>query len=354
MTALASLASWYEREGIIAGMAGFNASVLEAIGNTPIVELNRFGAGVGPSLLAKHEFTNPGGSMKDRAALGMIEWAEREYDLSAGSEIIISTSGNLGIGMAMICAVKGYRLICLFVPKLNPSTERSLELLGAELVKVGARDHTGGFHLTRLERLETLRAERPNAIYLDQYDSPAAIEAHRTSTGREILEQMGAQLDAMIMIAGTGVSSMGIARWLREHSPDTEIWLVDEVASLTLPRSARPEPLFLNGMGTSIQPNNYAGDAFSRFVDEVVYVKAGEAIATATHIARTKGIVMGGAGGAACHVMREHAAAGYGLGARLLALIPDQGSRYTQTQFDLEWLENMGISGPALAVRNST
>ena len=166
-------------------MAGFNSSVLEAIGNTPIVELNRYGAGVEPLLLAKLEFTNPGGSMKDRAALGMIEWAEREHDLQPGAEIIISTSGNLGIGMAMICVVKGYHLICLVDPKLNPSTERSLELMGAELVKVDEVDHTGGYHLTRLKRLETVQAERPNAIYLDQYDSPAAVEAHRTSTGAQ-------------------------------------------------------------------------------------------------------------------------------------------------------------------------
>ena len=228
-------------------MAGFNASVLEAIGNTPIVELNRYGAEVSPLLLAKLEFTNPGGSMKDRAALGMIEWAEREHQLSPVAEIIISTSGNLGIGigigigMAMTCAVQGYHLICLVDPKLNPSTERSLELLGAELVKVDERDQTGGYHLTRLKRLETLQAERPNAIYLDQYDSPAAIEAHRISTGREILEQMDGRLDAMIMVAGTVGSSMGVARWLREHSPATRIWLVDEVGSLALPCSQAPE-----------------------------------------------------------------------------------------------------------------
>ena len=225
-------------------MAGFNTSVLGAIGNTPIVELNRYGSEVSPLLLAKLEFTNPGGSMKDRAALGMIEWAERE--LSPGAEIIISTSGNLGIGMAMTCAVKGYQLICLVDPKLNPSTERSLELLGAELVKVDERDQTGGYHLTRLKRLEMLQAERPDAIYLDQYDSPAAIEAHRSSTGREILEQMDGRLDAMIMVAGTGGSSMGVARWLREHSPATRIWLVDEVGSLALPCSGAPEPRCFN------------------------------------------------------------------------------------------------------------
>ena len=168
-------------------MAGFNASVLEAIGNTPIVELNRYGAEVSPLLLAKLEFTNPGGSMKDRAALGMIEWAEQEHGLSPGAEIIISTSGNLGIGMAMTCAVKGYQLICLVDPKLNPSTERSLELLGAELVKVEERDHTGGYHLTRqaARNLAGGAAERhlPRSVRLSRCDRSAS-DFHRARNPR--------------------------------------------------------------------------------------------------------------------------------------------------------------------------
>ncbi len=329
-------------------MAGFNASILEAIGNTPIVELGRFGAGCEPLLLAKLEFTNPGGSMKDRAALGMIEWAEQTHALKPGAELIISTSGNLGIGMAMICAVKGYQLICLVDPKVNPSTERSMELLGAELIKVHERDHTGGYHLTRLKRLESLLIERPDAVYLDQYDSPAAVEAHRTSTGREILEQMEDELDAVVMVAGTGGSSMGVARCLKERSPKTQIYLVDEKGSLALPGSGDPQPRFLNGMGTSIQPANYAGEAFGDFIDHVAYVEAGDAIAAAAEIARREGILMGGSGGAACHVMRDIVAPRFGAAARVLALIPDHGSRYTQTQFDLEWLQAMDISVPGL------
>ena len=142
---------------------------------------------------------------------------------------------------------------------------------------------------------------------------------------------------------------MGVARWLREHSPKTEIWLVDEVGSLALPGSEDPKPRFLNGMGTSIQPANYAGASFDQFVDHVVYVEAGEAISTAAQIARSEGILMGGSGGAACHVMREHVAPRYGEGARLLSLIPDHGSRYTQTQFDMQWLDEMGIDVPALS-----
>lgn len=329
-------------------MTAIKASVLEAIGHTPIVQLDRFGAGLPPTLLAKLEFTNPGGSMKDRAALGMIEAAEREHGLQPNDEIIISTSGNLGLGMAMICAVKGYRLICLVDPKINPATERSMELLGAELIKVSQKDHTGGYYLTRLERLEALQSERPQAIYLDQYNSEAAVEAHRSTTGKEILEQLGGQLDAMIMVAGTGGSSMGVARWLREHSPDTDIWLVDEEGSLALPGSSEPAPRFLNGMGTSLETANYAGEEFASLVDEVVYIEASAAVASAAELARSEGILVGGSGGAAVHVMREIAADRYGEGSRLLALIPDHGSRYTQTQFDPRWLSQMGIEIPAI------
>ena len=159
---------------------------------------------------------------------------------------------------------------------------------------------------------------------------------------------MDGRLDAMIMVAGTGGSSMGVARWLREHSPATRIWLVDEVGSLALPCCEVPEPRFLNGMGTSLEPANYAGESFYDFIDEVVYIEAGEAITSATEIARSEGILMGGSGGAACHVMREMVAPQFDSDARLLALIPDHGSRYTQTQFDVEWLESMGINVPTL------
>ena len=147
--------------------------------------------------------------MKDRAARGMIEWAEQHYNLEPGAQVIVATSGNMGVGMAMVCAVKGYRLLCLVDAKINPATERCMQVLGAEVIKVYQRDETGGYHLTRLARLESLKAEYPDAVYLDQYDSPAAVAAHQTTTAPEILDALDGEVSAIVMVAGTGGSSMG-------------------------------------------------------------------------------------------------------------------------------------------------
>jgi cysteine synthase len=324
------------------------ANILDAIGGTPIVRLQQFGAGLAPALHAKIESMNPAGSMKDRSALRMIEAAEAEHQLRPGAKIVIATSGNMGVGMAMVCAVKKFQLICLVDPKIPPATERCLETLGAKLVKVYKRDHTGGYHLTRLEKVEDVLTENPDAVYLDQYDSAANIDAHYSSTGPEILEGVGGQLAAIVMVAGTGGSSMGVARYFRQHAPDTDFWLVDEHGSLALAGNDGSAPRFLNGMGTSIEPANYGGEGFRDYVDHVVYVDAAQAIDAAAQLARTEGILTGGTGGAALHVMRNVAAAHYGPGDRLLALLPDHGSRYMDTQFNKDWLTLQNIYVPTI------
>jgi len=329
-------------------MARFCNSVLDAIGHTPLIALNRFSEGNGCDLFVKLESTNPGGSMKDRAAAGMVERVEREHNLQPGAEIIVCTSGNLGVGMAMVCAVKGFQLVCVVDPKINPTTEHCLKLYGAEVIKVYQRDETGGYHLTRLQKVSAVQQERPNAVYLDQYDSPAAIAAHYNTTGPEILEALDGRVDALVMVAGTGGSSMGIARYFREHSPQTHICLVDEHGSLALPGNAGCSNRHLNGMGTSIVPSNYPVDDFDRLVDQVVYVHAGESIAAALELARCEGILTGGTGGAAVAVMRRAVAPRFEAGARLVALLPDHGSRYTDTQFSREWLAARDIYVPAL------
>ena len=313
-----------------------------------MVSLRAFGRGVVPALFGKLECTNPGGSMKDRAARGMIDWAEREHNLQRGARIIVCTSGNMGVGMAMVCAVKGYQLMCLVDAKINPATERCLRVLGAEVVKVYQRDETGGYHLTRLARLESLLAEYPGAIYLDQYNSPAAVAAHTASTGPEILKALEGRVRAVVMVAGTGGSSMGVARFLKSQSPGTDIWLVDEKGSLALPGNAGAAPRHLNGMGTSIAPANYASAEFDEFVDHIVYVQAEESIRAAIALARAEGILVGGSGGAAVHVMRNLAAQHYGPEDNLVALLPDHGSRYTDTQFDPDWLAARGINVPEI------
>ncbi len=313
-----------------------------------MIRLSRFGESVAPNLHAKIESMNPAGSMKDRSALGMIEAAERQHDLKPGAKIIVATSGNMGVGMAMICAVKQLQLICLVDPKISAATESCLRVLGAQLIKVYKRDHTGGYHLTRLEKVEAILQKYPGSIYLDQYNSPANINAHTATTGPEIHDALDGNVKAIIMVAGTGGSSMGVARYFRKVSPKTEIWLVDEEGSIALPGNAGSGMRYLNGMGTSVAPENYDWPNFDNYVDHVVYVKAAESINAAAVLARSEGILTGGTGGAALHVMRDFAASHYQEGDNLVALLPDHGSRYMDTQFNKDWLTLQDIYVPAI------
>ena len=323
-------------------------SVLDVIGQTPLVRLQRFGGDLKPSLFGKLESMNPSGSMKDRAAVRMIEEATATHNLKPGSTVIVATSGNMGLAMAMVCAIKQLHLICVVDPKISPVTEQSLRLYGASIVKVYQRDHTGGYHLTRLARVAALQAEYPTAVYIDQYDSPANIAAHQTSTGPEILAALGGHVRAVVLCVGTGGSSMGVARFFREHSPHTDIWLVDEYGSLALPGNPGASPRHLNGMGTSIAPANYDPESFAACVDRVVYVQAAEAITAAVAVARSEGILVGGTGGAVLHVLRTLAAPVYAPGDAIVGVLPDHGSRYSETQFDKEWLSVRGIHVPQL------
>lgn len=330
-------------------MPGCAKTILDTIGNTPVVQLSRFGADVTPTLHAKIESMNPAGSMKDRAARQMIEKAERDHDLKPGARLIVATSGNMGIGMAMVCAVKQFQLYCLIDPKISPATESCLKLYGAQLIKVHQRDKTGGYHLTRLDQVETLKAKYPDAIYLDQYDSPANMDAHYSHTAPEMYEALDGNIRAIVLVAGTGGSSMGIARYFKETSPETDIWLVDEYGSLALPGNGGASIRFLNGMGTSIAPDNYPNSNFAQLVDHVVYVRAEECISAAVDLARSEGILTGGTGGAAVHVMRDIAAKNYAEGDKLMALLPDHGSRYTDTQYNEDWLTVRDIFVPAIS-----
>lgn len=327
-------------EGLRTSPAG---SVLETIGNTPLIRLERFGRGPGPKLYAKFEALNPGGSSKDRAALRMIETAEREYRLEPGAEIIVSTSGNMGIGMAMVCAVKGFHLTCVVDPKVSSVNEKALRLYGAKVVKVSALDATGGYLLTRLEKVKELRRLNPRAVYLDQYDSAANVRAHYESTAPEIAAALDHAVDIVVVAAGTGGTSMGIAKYFRESGSRTEVWIVDEVGSLALPTSTGPEARFLNGMGVSFRPANYDYSAFSELFARQIHVRAAEAIKAAVELARTEGILTGGSGGAVAHVMKNLAACERTSGANIVGILPDHGSRYVDTFYDQGWLDSRDI-----------
>jgi 2,3-diaminopropionate biosynthesis protein SbnA len=317
-------------------MAKFCEGVLEAIGSTPLVHLSKAVPANGPRCFVKLESMNPGGSAKDRAACEMISEVERTHGLKPGARIIVATSGNMGIGMAMACAYKGFRLICLVDPKISKSNEASLKLYGARIVKVWKRDHTGGYHLTRLEKVKHIQAKHPDAIYIDQYDSKANVRAHYSSTAPEIARALDGEVAAVICAAGTGGTAMGIARYFREHYPATKIWLVDEYGSLALAGNPGAKMRFLNGMGTSIPPANYTG--FQDVIDRIDYIKAVDAVVASLDLARKEGILTGGSGGAVMHIMTRIACETFKPGQNVVGILPDHGSRYVETLYDNEWL----------------
>ncbi|XYI02623.1 PLP-dependent cysteine synthase family protein [Sorangium sp. So ce1128] len=313
-------------------------NVTEAIGGTPLIRLSKFINREGPQCYFKFEAMNPGGSSKDRSAREMLLAAEKEKDLKPGSKVIISTSGNMGIGLAMLCAFKGYRLLAIVDPKISPVNHKILRIYGAKIVKVVERDEHGGYHLTRLKKAAELQAKYPDAAYIDQYDNRWNAEAHYRTTAPEIFRALKGSVSAIVVAAGTGGTLMGIARYFKEHDPSIHIWAVDEHGSLALPANSIPQPRFLNGMGTSQRPVNYDYPNLHKYLDKQHYVSAAEAIQAAVDLARAEGILTGGSGGAVAHVMRNIMRKAYKPSQNIVGLLPDHGSRYTDDFFDDEWL----------------
>lgn len=313
-------------------------NVLEAIGHTPLIKIEKYMGKEGPTGWVKIEAMNPGGSAKDRSAREMMLAVERERKLKPGDRIIISTSGNMGISLAMICAFRGYKLLAILDPKVSPINERILRVYGAKIVKVLERDEHGGYHLTRLRKSEELRSKYPNAIYIDQYDNKWNAEAHYRTTAPEIARALKGDIAAIVISAGTGGTLMGNARYFKEHYPHVHIWAVDEHGSLALPANSIPHQRFLNGMGTSQRPANYDYPNLHKYLDKQHYVSATEAIQAAIDLVRAEGILAGGSGGAAVHVMKHVMRRVYKPGQNIVGILPDHGSRYTDDFFNEEWL----------------
>lgn len=313
-------------------------NVMEAIGGTPLIRLSKFIGGEAPQCYLKFEAMNPGGSSKDRSARAILLAAEREKNLKPGSKVIISTSGNMGIGLAMLCAYKGYKLIAIVDPKISPINQKILRVYGAKIVKVLERDEHGGYHLTRLKKAAELQAKYPDAAYIDQYDNKWNAEAHYRTTAPEIYRALKGNIAAIVVAAGTGGTIMGLARYFKEHVPGVHIWAVDEHGSLALPANSIPQPRYLNGMGTSQRPANYDYPNLHKYLDKQHYVNAAEAIQAAIDLARSEGILTGGSGGAVAYVMKNIMRKAYRPSQNIVGILPDHGSRYTDDFFDDEWL----------------
>ena len=300
-------------------------NILSFIGNTPLVELGRLSLheGVSTPVMAKVEFFNPGGSVKDRVALALVNDAERRGLLTPGATIIEPTSGNTGIGLALVAAVKGYKLILTMPETMSIERRKLVAAYGAEVRLTPAAEGMGG----AVKAAESLQRSIPGSVILGQFDNQANPQCHYGTTGREIWEQTGGNIDAFVACVGTGGTISGTGRRLKEYNHDIKIIAV-EPASSPLLSAGHSGPHKIQGIGANFIPKTYDAGV----VDEVVTVTDAEAMRTARITASNEGLLVGISSGAALAAALAVAKRPEYNGKRIVTLLPDTGERYLSTE----------------------
>ena len=306
-------------------MSNIKKSVTELIGNTPLLELERYSkaAGVtGATILAKLEYLNPAGSVKDRIALAMIEDAEKKGLLKEGSTIIEPTSGNTGIGLAAIAAAKGYRAILTLPDTMSVERRNLLAAYGAELVLTeGAKGMKGA-----IAKANELKDSIPGAVILGQFDNPANPEAHRKTTGPEIWEQTDGKVDIFVAGVGTGGTLTGVGEYLKSKNPDVKIVAVEPAASPVL-STGTPGPHKIQGIGAGFVPSILNTSIY----DEIITIENDDAFTEGKRFARSEAILVGISSGAALKAASILASRDENKGKNIVVLLPDSGDRYLST-----------------------
>ncbi|MDE6436492.1 MAG: cysteine synthase A [Muribaculaceae bacterium] len=305
-------------------MAKIYNSLTELIGNTPLMEVKNIekAEGLKARVLVKIESFNPGGSVKDRIALAMIEDAERTGALKPGALIIEPTSGNTGIGLAWVASVKGYKLILTMPDTMSIERRKLLQALGAELVLTPGAEGMNG----AIRRARELQAENPGSFIPMQFDNPANPAMHYRTTGQEIWRDTDGEVDIFVAGVGTGGTVTGIARALKEHKPSVRVVAVEPENSPVL-EGGKPGPHKIQGIGAGFVPKNY--DA--AVVDEVVAVPDEDAVLASRLLAQKEGLLVGISSGAAFAVAMAEARKPENEGKTIVALLPDTGERYLST-----------------------
>ena len=299
-------------------------NILELVGNTPLMELGRFSRekGLSSPLVAKLEYFNPAGSVKDRVALSLVEDAERRGVLGQGGTIIEPTSGNTGIGLAMVATVRGYRLILTMPETMSVERRKLLKALGAEIVLTpGAEGMPGA-----IAEAERLKESISGAVILQQFENPANVEAHRRTTAQEIWRDADGKIDIFVACVGTGGTVTGIGSVLKEKNPSVRIVAVEPASSPVL-SGGKPGAHKIQGIGAGFVPKIYD----SSVVDEVVAVEDADAFQASRDLARTEGVLVGISSGAALHAAAEMVLRPENVGKRVVVLLPDTGERYLST-----------------------
>lgn len=312
-------------------------SVLDAIGDTPLVRLSRLGAGLKPRIYGKLEFMNPAGSIKDRIAKRIIEHAEKTGELKPGGTIIEATSGNTGMGLAMMAAVKGYKCIFVMPDKMSDEKIKALRAFGAQVVitptAVEPEDPRSYYSVA-----DKLVKETPKSFYANQYHNPQNPETHYLSTGPEIWEQTDGQIDVLVAGLGTGGTISGISRFLKEKNPDIKIVGVDPVGSLYydyFQTGALTDAYSykVEGIGEDFLPSTMSFE----HVDEVVRVNDRESFLTARDVVRIEGIYAGGSTGSAVAGAIQYAK-NHNEDMMMVVIMPDGASRYLSKLYDDGWM----------------
>ena len=299
-------------------------SLTQLIGGTPLLEVQNIEKeeGLKARVLVKIEAFNPGGSVKDRPALAMIESAEAEGWLQPGSTIVEATSGNMGIGLAWVATTKGYKVILTMPDTMSVERQRLLRALGATLVLTPGKDGMKG----AIAEAERLLATTAGAVSLSQFSNPANPEAHRRSTGEEIWSDTDGKVDIFVAGVGTGGTITGVGEALKAHNPAIKVIAVEPAESAVL-EGGKPGPHKIMGIGAGFVPRNYHPDV----VDRVESLYADEAMEGSRQLALKEGLLAGISSGAALHVALREARKPENEGKVIVALLPDTGERYLST-----------------------
>ena len=297
-------------------------NILETLGNTPLVEISTKLNATSAKVFAKVESFNPGGSAKDRVAAEMVAAAERDGKLAPGGTIIEPTSGNTGVGLALVSVVKGYRMVLVMPDNMSQERIRLAKAYGAEVVLTPGADGMKGC----IAKAEELHRTTPNSFIPQQFDNPANPLAHERTTGPEIWSDLGGQVDAFVAGVGTGGTLTGVGRYLRSKNPDVKLYAVEPETSPLISKGVSG-PHKLQGIGANFIPSILDRS----LIDEVICVSAENAGATARALGAKEGILCGITSGAAMWAALELAKDPAFAGKNIVALLPDTGERYLST-----------------------